>query len=35
MNEQERNVVVAELNAATGLPCYYKDGDFVLFRKRE
>ena len=35
MNEQERNVVVAELNAATGLPCYYKDGDFVLFRKCE
>ena len=35
MTEQERNGVIAELNAVTGLPCYYKDGDFVLFRKRE
>jgi len=35
MNEQERENVVAELKAATGLPCYYKDGDFVLFRSRE
>ena len=35
MNEQERENVVAELSAATRLPCYYKDGNFVLFRKSE
>jgi hypothetical protein len=35
MNQQERDDVVAELKEATGLPCYYDNGDFVLFRKRE
>ncbi|MBQ3288958.1 MAG: DUF262 domain-containing protein [Kiritimatiellae bacterium] len=35
MNQQERDEVVTELSVATGLRCYYDNGDFVLFRKRE
>ena len=35
MNQQERDEVVSELSVATGLRCYYDNGDFVLFRKRE
>lgn len=35
MNQQERDEVVSELREATGLHCYYDNGDFVLFRSRE
>lgn len=35
MNQQERDDVVAKLCVATGLDCYYDNGDFVLFRKCE
>ena len=35
MNQQEIDDVVAKLRAATGLDCYYANGDFVLVRKSE
>ena len=37
MNQQEREKVIAELSAATGLACSYNDHDhdFVLFRRHE